>query len=65
MPISSDSYSALDDLCNRLAGESILAQTGRDEGLIPAYSLLGELIEICSLEPELRVPLIALKVELE
>jgi two-component system, chemotaxis family, sensor kinase CheA len=65
MPISSDSYSALDDLCNRLAGESILAQAGRDEGLIPAYSLLGELIEVCSLEPELREPLCALKVDLE
>ena len=65
MPISSDSYAALDDLSNRLAGESILAQVGRDEGLIPAYSLLGELIEVCSLSPELREPLTALKVDLE
>jgi two-component system, chemotaxis family, sensor kinase CheA len=65
MPISSDSYSALDDLSNRLAGESILAQAGRDEGLIPSYSLLGELIELCSLEPELREPLTALKSDLE
>ena len=43
----------------------MLAQPGRDEGLIPAYSLLGELIETCSLEPELRLPLNALKTELE
>ncbi|MGC4072156.1 MAG: chemotaxis protein CheA [Nibricoccus sp.] len=65
MPISSDSYATLDDLSNRLAGESILAQVGRDDGLIPAYSLLGELIELCSVELELREPLSALKVDLE
>jgi two-component system chemotaxis sensor kinase CheA len=65
MPLSSDSYAILDDLSNRLAGESILAQAGRDEGLIPSYSLLGELIEHCSLELELREPLDALKADLE
>ena len=65
MSISSDSYAALDDLSNRLAGESILAQVGRDDGLIPAYSLLGELIEVCSLSPELREPLTTLKADLE
>jgi two-component system chemotaxis sensor kinase CheA len=65
MPLSTDSYATLDDLSNRLAGESILAQTGRDEGLIPSYSLLGELIELCSVELELRDPLTALKADLE
>jgi len=65
MPISTDSYATLDDLSNRLAGESILAQVGRDEGLIPAYSLLGELIELCTVEPELREPLSTLKADLE
>ncbi len=65
MPLSTDSYATLDDLSNRLAGESILAQAGRDDGLIPAYSLLGELLEVCSIEPDLREPLSALKVELE
>ena len=65
MPISSDSFGPLDDLINRLAGESVLAQAGRDEGLIPAYSLLGELIETCSIEPDLRLPLNTLKAELE
>ncbi len=65
MPLSTDFYSTLDDLSNRLAGESILAQVGRDEGLIPSYSLLGELIELCSVELELREPLSALKADLE
>ncbi|ATC66083.1 chemotaxis protein CheA [Nibricoccus aquaticus] len=65
MPLSTDFYSTLDDLSNRLAGESILAQAGRDEGLIPSYSLLGELIELCSVELELREPLSTLKADLE
>jgi Chemotaxis protein histidine kinase and related kinases len=65
MPLSPESYAALDDLSNRLAGESILAQVGRDDGLIPAYSLLGELVEVCATEPDLRTPLEALKNELE
>ncbi|MDX2186056.1 MAG: chemotaxis protein CheA [Opitutaceae bacterium] len=65
MPIPSDSFNTLDDVISRLAGESILAQSGRDEGLIPAYSLLGELIEICSVEPAMREPLAALKGQLE
>ncbi len=57
MPISPDSFQALDDAINRLATESILAQSGRDEGLVPAYSLLGDLVELCSLESALRAPL--------
>jgi two-component system, chemotaxis family, sensor kinase CheA len=65
MSISSDSFALLDDVINRLAGESILAQAGRDDGLIPAYSLLGELAEICSVEPALREPLATMRVELE
>ncbi len=65
MPLSPESYAALDDLSNRLAGESILAQVGRDDGLIPAYSLLGELIDACATEPDLRTPLEALKNDLE
>jgi len=45
MPIPSSSFAAIEDTLNRLAGESILAQVGRDDGLIPAYSLLSELAE--------------------
>lgn len=54
MPIPSDQFSVLDEGLNRLATEIVLAQVGRDDGLVPAYSLLGELREICSMEPILR-----------
>ncbi len=53
MPISPESFQALDNAVNRLAAESILAQAGRDDGLIPSYSLLGEIRELCSAEPSL------------
>jgi two-component system chemotaxis sensor kinase CheA len=65
MPISPDSFSALDDVINRLAGESVLAQAGRDEGLIPAYSLLGELGELTAAEPAISNPSLALRAALE
>lgn len=65
MPISSESFQALDDAINRLATESILAQSGRDEGLVPAYSLLGDLAELCALEEGLRTPIKALHTQFE
>jgi len=65
MPISPDSFAALDDIISRLAGESILAQPGKDEGLIPAYSLLGELCELSATEPALNGPATALRGALE
>jgi len=65
MPIPSDSFASLDDIISRLAGESILAQPGRDEGLIPAYSLLGELCELSAAEPALNGPVTALRAALE
>ncbi len=46
MPISQENLTAIDELSNRLASESILIQSGKDDGLIPIYSLLGELIEL-------------------
>ncbi|HET7537886.1 MAG TPA: chemotaxis protein CheA [Candidatus Didemnitutus sp.] len=54
MPIAPESFAALDEILNRLATETILASPGKDEGLVPSYSLLGELREICALEPVLR-----------
>ena len=54
MPIPSESFQALDDSVNRLAAESILAQSGQDDGLIPSYSLLGEIRELCTPEPVLH-----------
>ena len=65
MSINSDSFPALDDGISRLAGESILALPGSDEGLIPAYSLLGEICEICADELPLFEPLLAQRSELE
>src|SRR5437763_1430484 len=65
MPISPDLFPALEDLIQRLAGESILAQPGRDDGLIPAYSLLGELAELVASDPALAGPVTALRAELE
>jgi two-component system chemotaxis sensor kinase CheA len=65
MPISSASYQALDDCVNRLATESILASPGRDEGLIPAFSLLGELCELCNAEPLVLGPVSARRADLE
>jgi two-component system chemotaxis sensor kinase CheA len=56
MPLSPDSLSSVDDVANRLAAESILAQPGRDDGLIPAYSLLSELVDLCAGDPALLKP---------
>ncbi len=49
--------SAFDELMNRLTAECILAVPGRDEGLLPTYSLLGELCELCGGIPPLHEPL--------
>lgn len=65
MPLSPDSHQALDDAINRLATESILAQPGSDEGLVPAYSLLGDLRDLCVSEPALSGPIIALHAKFE
>jgi len=54
MPIPSSSFAAIEDTLNRLAGESILAQAGRDDGLIPSYSLLSELAEATEAESVLH-----------
>ena len=60
MSIPPESFQALEDAVNRLAAESILAQAGRDDGLIPSYSLLGEIREHCLTEPSLSEPLAAM-----
>ena len=65
MPIPSESLQAIDDLISRLAAESILAQSGRDDGLVPAYSLLGDLRELCSTEAVIRDALSAMHIALE
>ncbi len=54
MPLAPESIIPLDDALNRLATESIFAQLGRDDGLIPSYSLLGEIRDLCASEPILK-----------
>jgi two-component system chemotaxis sensor kinase CheA len=65
MPIPTESLQALDDAVSRLAAESMLATAGRDDGMIPSYSLLGEIRELCASEPALCGPVIAVHAELD
>ncbi len=65
MPKSPEKYAALENAVNRLASESVLATVGRDEGLVPAFSLVGELCELCSGQPALHAPLAQLLSALE
>ena len=65
MPIPQETLSAFEDTINRLAAESVLAQAGSDEGLIPTYSLIGELAEQASLEPVVLKPVKELHAKLE
>lgn len=65
MPLAPESFQALDDSLSRLAAESILAQPGRDDGLIPSYSLLGEMREQCASEPALRDAIAAVHARLD
>ena len=65
MPISPQQFTALEGAVNRLASESVLATVGRDDGLVPSYSLAAELCELCATEPALHEPLKTLLAELE
>lgn len=53
MPFAPESFPALDELLSRISAEIILARPGHDDGLIPAYSLLGDMKELCASEPTL------------
>ena len=65
MSLSPDFLAQIEQACNRLATETVLATPGRDDGLVPVYSLLGELCELCTLEPQLRGPLAAVHADLD
>ena len=65
MPLSDAAFTQLDDLCSRLSAESILAQAGSDEGLIPIYSLLGEMLEPAAGDAGLFGPLRDLQAQLD
>ncbi len=65
MALSADDFSVLDDLSSRLAGESVLAQVGRDDGLIPVFSLLGDFATACAAEPVLATAALAMRQPIE
>jgi two-component system chemotaxis sensor kinase CheA len=68
MPISENLSAAIEDILSHLAAESMLATAGRDEGLVPAYSLIGQLRQVCEPEPAFKAvlaPLAAIHAELE
>jgi two-component system chemotaxis sensor kinase CheA len=65
MPLTNEQIIQIEETINRLATESILAQVGRDDGLVPSYSLLGDLRDRCAGEPALLTPVVATHVALE
>jgi two-component system chemotaxis sensor kinase CheA len=65
MPISPDSFSAIEEVLNRLTVEAVLAAPGRDESLVPIYSLLGEIRTLCAAQPAVVAPIDALLPEFE
>jgi two-component system, chemotaxis family, sensor kinase CheA len=65
MSLQSATFTVLDDLASRFSGESIFARAQSDEGLIPAYSLLSDMIGHVADEPGLRAPLQALHARLD
>ena len=65
MLISADQITKIEEVANRLSGEAMLAVPGSDEGLIPAYSLLGELAELCAAIAVVRTPVAAVHAALD
>ncbi|MDX2110224.1 MAG: chemotaxis protein CheA [Verrucomicrobiota bacterium] len=58
MDRDSSTWNRLDELGSRLASESMLAQPGSDEGLIPAYSLISEMADMTAELPTLHDPIL-------
>lgn len=52
--LSLNRVSDLERLVGSLSGEMALIEVGKDEGLVPAYTLLGELMEILEEDAESR-----------
>ena len=61
MPIAEELLARIEDVRNRLAAESVIAMPGGDDGLVPAYSLLGELEELCAAVPPWREKIAAVR----
>ncbi|MDD2763115.1 MAG: chemotaxis protein CheA [Opitutaceae bacterium] len=65
MAFSAETFGSADDLVSRLASESLLAQPGRDDGLIPAFSLLGDLALLLAAAPAIAAPVEGIRHQLE
>ncbi len=65
MTLQASTFALLDDLASRFAGESIFAQAESDEGLIPCYSLLTEMLGHVSDAPDLVAAIKALHTRLD
>ena len=65
MSLFPQQFAALEGAVNRLAAESVLASVGRDDGLVPAYSLVMELRDLVVEETVLHAPLCHLLAALE
>jgi len=65
MALTAETFGVLDDLASRLAGEAVLAQSGRDDGLIPSFSLLGDLAQAAADEPLMKEAIEAVRHQLE
>lgn len=60
MTISEESLALLDDLNSRLASESIFIEPASDEGLVPCYSLITEILDLIPAETPGRAALASL-----
>ena len=65
MALSPANFAVLDDLASRFAGESIFAKVDSDEGMIPAYSLLGDMLGHTGEHPEIERPIKAMQTALD
>jgi two-component system chemotaxis sensor kinase CheA len=65
MALSPALFAVLDDLASRFAGESIFAKADSDEGMIPAYSLLGDMLGHTGEHPEISKPVKAMQSALD
>lgn len=54
MPLSPDTQQQLQTLFNKIASERVLANPGKDDGLLPIYSLLGEVMDVSSDSPAIQ-----------
>ncbi|MFA5257220.1 MAG: chemotaxis protein CheA, partial [Opitutales bacterium] len=61
----SESEQVCNDIINRIATELVLANTGSDDGLVPMYSLTGELIDHSHSLPKINVSARSLKKALD